>query len=59
LHRIKKGDTPICPSCEQYRESVMHFIMHCEAFIVAREVMFFVAGRDARNLGKLLSTPSA
>ena len=56
LHRIKKADSPICPSCQQYRETVMHYIMRCEAHSVARQVMFNAAGRDARNLGKLLST---
>lgn len=27
LHRIKKTNSPICPSCHQYRGTVMHFIM--------------------------------
>ena len=56
LHRVKKEDSPICPSCHQYRETVMHYILHCEAFTAARHFMFHAAGRDARNLGKLLST---
>jgi ribonuclease HI/exonuclease III len=56
LHRIKKADSPVCPSCHQYRETVMHYIMRCEAHTEARQVMFSAAGRDARNLGKLLST---
>ena len=56
LHRIKKADSPICPSCHQYRETVLHYIMHCETHTAARQAMFNAAGRDSRNLGKLLST---
>jgi ribonuclease HI len=56
LHRIKKGDSPMCPSCHQFRETVMHYVMHCETHTMARQAMFNAAGRDARDLGKLLST---
>ena len=56
LHQIKREDSPICPNCHQFRETVSHFILHCEAHTQAREVMFYEAGRDARHLGKLLST---
>jgi hypothetical protein len=31
LHRIKKVDSSICPSCHWYRETVMHYIMSCQA----------------------------
>ena len=34
----------------------MHFILHCITYKEARKTMFHRAGRDARNLGKLLST---
>ena len=57
LHRIKKADSPICPSCHQYRETVMHYVMRCVTHTAARHAMFYAAGRDARNLGKLLTTP--
>ena len=30
--------------------------MQCETYTVAKQVMFNAAGRDARKLGKLLST---
>jgi ribonuclease HI len=56
LHRIKKADSPICSSCNGYRETTMHYIMRCETHAEARSAMFNAAGRDARNLGKLLST---
>ena len=39
-----------------FRETVMHFVLHCTAHVEARQTMFNAAGRDARNLGKLLST---
>jgi ribonuclease HI len=55
LNRIRKVDSLICPSCQLYREMVMHYIMRCETHSVARQIMFNAAGRDARNLGKLLS----
>ena len=57
LHRIKKVDSPTCPNCHLFRETVMHFVLHCVAHAEARQTMFNAAGRDARNLGKLLSTP--
>ena len=56
LHRIRKEDSPICPSCHHHRETVMHYVLHCEAYTNARHIMFHEAGRDARTLGKLLST---
>jgi hypothetical protein len=56
LHRIKKADSPVCPGCLHHRETVMHYIMRCEAHTVVRQIMFNAAGRDARNLGLLLST---
>ena len=56
LHRIKKADSPTCQSCYEYRETVMHYVMRCETHTPARQAMFNAAGRDARNLGKLLST---
>lgn len=57
LHRVKKVDSPTCPGCHQHRETVMHFILMCDTHKVARRAMFSAAGRDARNLGKLLTTP--
>ena len=29
LHKIQKVDSPICPSCQQFSETVMHYILHC------------------------------
>ena len=55
LHKIQKLDSPICSSCWQYSKTVIHFILHCETFKEARSTLFWLAGRDARNLGKILS----
>ena len=56
LHRINKADSPICQGCQLYKELVFHYIMRCETYTVARQAMFNAASRDARKLGKLLST---
>ena len=56
LQKIQKVDSPICPSCQQSRKMVVHYILHCITYKEARKTMFHKAGRDARNLGKLLST---
>ena len=56
LHKIQKADSPICPSCQKNSKTVIHCILHCITHKEARKMMFHKAGRDARNLGKLLST---
>ena len=56
LHRINKADSPICQGCQHYKELVFHYIMRCKTYTVVRQAMFNAAGRDARKLGKLLST---
>ena len=55
LYKIKKSNTPICMNCHQHNETVIHYILHCTKFMEARKTMFHEAGRDARNIGKLLS----
>ena len=56
LHKIQKTDLPICPSCLQHSKTVMHYILHCPKYTAARRHMFHEAGRDMRDIGKLLST---
>ena len=56
LHKIQKVDSPICPSCRQSSEMIIHYILRCITYKEARKTMFHKASRDARNLGKLLST---
>jgi hypothetical protein len=57
LHRIQKAESPICPCCHNHNETVAHYVLHCPAHGPARHEMFHMAGRDARNLSKLLTTP--
>ena len=57
LHKIQKVDSLICPNCLQYNETVIHYILHCKKYKEKRKTLFYKAGRDARNIGKLLSTP--
>ena len=35
----------------------MHYIIHCPTYKEARKDLIHKAGRDARNLGKLLTIP--
>lgn len=57
LYKICKVDSPICPSCRQHSETVLHYIIHCRTFDNARRGLFQEGGRDARSLSKLLTTP--
>ena len=57
LHKIQKTDSPICSECCQYSETVIHFILHCTKYKKERKNMIHKASRDARNIGKLLSSP--
>ena len=56
LYRLQKIDLPICSSCQQHNKMVAHYILHCATYREARRTLFYKAGRDARNIGKLLST---
>jgi len=31
LHHIGKSSSPICPACQQGKESIQHFLLHCPA----------------------------
>ena len=55
LHKIQKVNLLICPNCLQYNETVIHYILHCKKYKEERKTLFYKAGRDARNIGKLLS----
>ena len=55
LHRIGKVDSPICPACQQYEETVQHFMLHCQAHHAARQKLRnSMGGRDV-NLTKLFT----
>ena len=56
LYRLQKIDSPICSSCWQHSETVAHYILHCTTYREVRRTLIYKAGRDARNIRKLLST---
>jgi ribonuclease HI len=58
LHRVGKADTPICPSCHEHEETVLHFILHCPAHQAIRRLMLDQVPYDDQNLAGLLSTHS-
>ena len=55
LYRLQKIDSPICSSHQQHSETVAHYILHCTAYREVRRTLINKAGRDARNIRKLLS----
>ncbi|KAF7333686.1 hypothetical protein MSAN_02411700 [Mycena sanguinolenta] len=56
LHRIRKLDSPICPSCRQADESVAHFLLWCPHHAPARQLLHAAVGPDSLALHKLLGT---
>jgi ribonuclease HI/exonuclease III len=56
LYRIKRANSPLCPCCRRYKETVAHFLLHCPAHHAARSTLTASIGLDARNIEKLLST---
>lgn len=56
LHRIGKADSPLCPQCEESRESVAHFLFSCPAHARHRDRLSYTIGRDAHSLRGTLGT---
>lgn len=47
LHRIKQVDSPTCPCCKRYPETVFHYLMECRAHRTPRaQLRQRVRGRD-------------
>ena len=59
LHRIKKVDSPVCPSCGRADETVFHYVMICSAYEIAREELRSQLDRSLFTLPKLLSEKEA
>lgn len=57
LNAIVKADSPIVPSCQQHKETITHYILHCKTHNNPRQGLFHKASRDTINISKLLSTP--
>jgi len=61
LHRIGKAPSPMCPECRVEEESVLHFLLTCptQTRRRLRAPLENAMGRDARNLGWILTNPKA
>jgi hypothetical protein len=57
LHHISKAESPICPCCQRFNETIHHFLILCPAHQNAWRTMIQAAGRDATSLTRLLSDP--
>ncbi|KAF8870222.1 hypothetical protein BD779DRAFT_1455804 [Infundibulicybe gibba] len=55
LHRIKKTDSPLCPNCEVYEETVKHLMLDCSSYDAARRRLRQKGGAKTRNLHALLT----
>jgi ribonuclease HI len=58
LFRLNKTETPACPSCNMFDETVDHFLMFCPAHEGARRAMLHEGGRDTTHINRLLSQPT-
>jgi hypothetical protein len=57
LHRIGKADLPICPTCQQHKETIEHLLLHCPAHQDTRQALHSkVEGRNI-VIAKLLTMP--
>ncbi|KAF8805735.1 hypothetical protein BYT27DRAFT_7103927, partial [Phlegmacium glaucopus] len=59
LHRIGKASSPLCPTCLQHDETVLHFLLQCPVYAQLRSVLQAKLGPTARDISKLLNTPKA
>ena len=57
LFNIHRVDSPLCPCCRRFDETVAHFLLFCPAHEHARRIMHNAIGRDAGNLKKIINTP--
>lgn len=54
LHYITKVDSPICTECEQSKETVQHFMLHCTVHWEARQALHNSTGGRNIDITKLL-----
>ncbi|KAF8802975.1 hypothetical protein BYT27DRAFT_7110958, partial [Phlegmacium glaucopus] len=59
LHRMGKAESPLCPTCHEHDETVIHFILLCPAFVVPRRAMQALLGPIAHDLPKILNSSVA
>ena len=54
LKRINISDSDTCPACNQYTETVDHFLRHCRVYQSARDDLRRKVKRDMTDLKKLI-----
>jgi len=57
LHCIGKSDSPICPACQQSKETIQHFLLHCMTHQAARQALRNSTGGRDVNITQLLTMP--
>jgi len=57
LHHIRKADSLTCPACQQAKETIQHFLLHCPAHNTARQTLHNNTGGRSIDITKLLTTP--
>lgn len=55
LHRFKKADSPLCPTCLRSSESVHHYLMDCPAFEIPRRERSRALRGKGRKVAELLT----
>jgi len=55
LHRIRKTDSPMCPTCQQAKEMISHLILHCPTHDIVRQTLWNDTGGRDINIMKLLT----
>jgi hypothetical protein len=56
LHCTGKTESPICPACQQVKETIQHFMLHCPAHNATRQTLCNNTGGRDINITKLFTT---
>ena len=57
LFCIGKIPSHICPACHQLNGTVLHYILHCPAYHIPRQILHYEMGGSNLNLHCLLTKP--
>ena len=57
LHRINKMPSPICPACNEGKETPLHFLVTCPCHENARDRWLYIPEHNRRSLQALLDHP--
>lgn len=55
LHRIQRTDSPECPCCKRHPETVLHYLMECQAHRAPRYRLRSKVGQEKYNIATLLT----